>query len=283
MNWQVVGHKKQLGLLGKSIESGKLAHAYIFVGPAGVGKRTIALKLARELLNQSPSSEYFHPDLLLVDGQDTIKIEQVRELVYRLSLKPYSARYKVAIITQAENMTLEAANAILKVLEEPKPYTVIILVTDNAARLLKTITSRAQRINFGLVANSEYEQLIGDKLTAQQKRLIATLAAGKPGLAIKIASDKDFLEKLTLIERQYKIFIGNDLVEKLKLVSEIAELETLEIELLLNFWQTLLEQDLLAAASNPVAEKLGFILQARSFLDQNVNTKLLFSNLMLQG
>jgi DNA polymerase-3 subunit delta' len=145
----IYGHKKQIEFLGKSIESGSLSHAYIFSGPSFVGKKTVAREFAKNLLESGPGN--FHPDFLEVTNDEAIKIDQVRELIYKLSLRPYSAKYKVALIDNAETMTVEAQNALLKVLEEPKSYTIIILVTSNTGKLLRTISSRAQKINFGPV------------------------------------------------------------------------------------------------------------------------------------
>lgn len=247
-----MGHKKQLELLGKSIESGKLAHAYIFAGPEGVGKKTIALKLAQELLK---GERFSHPDLLFIDGQDSIKIEQVRDLIYKLSLKPYSANFKIAIIDNAENLTLEASQALLKVMEEPKPNTIIILITANPNRLLKTIASRAQKINFGPLSKEEAEALPA-KLSVEQK------------------------EQLKETLRQ---FTQGGLVEKLRLASELAELETIEIKQALDFWLKYLEQDLIAHPTQLIAKRISLVSQSRNFLDQNLNSKLLLTNLMLNS
>jgi DNA polymerase-3 subunit delta' len=109
---------------------------------------------------------------LEVTNDEAIKIDQVRELIYKLSLRPYSAKYKVALIDNAETMTQEAQNALLKVLEEPKSYTIIILVTSNTGKLLRTISSRAQKINFGPVYASDYELVVPQQLEAESKELI---------------------------------------------------------------------------------------------------------------
>src|SRR4051812_36843313 len=110
MDWQIIGHKRQIEFLTKALEKGKLAHAYTFAGPDSVGKKTIARKLAQQLLQ---SQGGFHADFHEIDGQSGIKIDQIRELVYKLSLKPYQAKYKVALIDAAENLNTEAANALL--------------------------------------------------------------------------------------------------------------------------------------------------------------------------
>ena len=239
----ISGHKQQLEFLASTLAKGKLAHGYTFAGPQGVGKKKIALALAYELLG---SHKEFHPDLLLIDGKEGIKIEQVRELVYKLSLKPYQAQYKVAIIHEAENLTSEAANALLKSLEEPKPYNVIILVTSNPNRLPKTILSRTQKINFGFI----------DQVSEETEESIRA---------------EDF----------YKVFANGELIEKLVTAYEIADLETVEIKNLLDRWAQKLQTELRMSATKKIAAKISQVIQSRRLLDQNVNAKLLLTNLML--
>lgn len=239
MDWQIAGHKKQIEFLENALKRGKLSHAYVFAGPTGVGKKAIARKIAHELLG---SQADFIPDLLEIDGHEGIKIEQIRELIYKLSLKPYSAKYKVAIIDSVEQMTIEAANALLKNLEEPKPDTIIILITSNAERLPKTILSRCQKINFGPIENS-------------------------------VEASDEF----------YRIFRNNHLEDKLIAAYQIAELETGEIKNLLDSWLSVLQRELQIKASQTLAQKISQVMLSRKFLDQNVNVKLLLTNLMLNA
>lgn len=238
----ISGHKRQLEFLESAWKKGKLAHAYTFAGPVGAGKKTISLKLAQTLLNPHTSTlnPQFQPDLLQIDGTDGIKIEQVRELIYKLSLKPYQAEYKVAIIDQAEQMTTEAANALLKSLEEPKPQTIIFLITANPQRLPKTILSRTQKITFGPLESSA------------------------------ITTDEYF-----------EVFSKGELSDKLIAAYDIADLETVEIKQTLDRWLKILQKELHVQASKALAGKIFQVAQARKFLDQNVNAKLLLTNLML--
>jgi len=245
MDSTIIGHKKQLEFLDNAREREKLAHAYIFAGPEGVGKKMVARKLALELLGQV-AGDQMHPDLIEVDGVNGIKIEQIRELVYKLSLKPYSSQHKVAIINDAHEMTTEAANGLLKSLEEPKPNTIIILITSNAYKLPKTILSRSQKINFGTV---EIER----EKTEEAERSNQWLEVLKTG----------------------------QLEDKLILAYEIADLETSEIKKTFEMWLGALEKELLIRASKNLAQKISAIGQSYKFLDQNVNTKLLLTNLMI--
>ncbi|MBI4049681.1 MAG: AAA family ATPase [Candidatus Doudnabacteria bacterium] len=281
-DWQIAGHKKQLEFLENAMERGKLAHAYLFSGPQGVGKRLVALKMARLLLNEE-SQGRFNPDLLEVDGRAGVGIEQIRQLIYKLSLKPYAAPYKVAVIDFAENLTDEAQNALLKTIEEPKPYTVIILITSSPDRLLKTIVSRAQKINFGSVNFDDYQDLLPKKLSPEQKNLIKTFAWQKPGLALKIASDEEFLVVLAKLNGQLSTFLSSDTSQRLLLINELSEIETEELGQTFDFWLNELESQLLHNPDGKTANLIKQLIKARSLLDQSINTKLLLTNLMLNA
>lgn len=257
MNWQIIGHKQQLEFLRKQVFSGKLAHAYTFAGPDSVGKKTIARKLAQVLLGDDQS---FQPDYLEIDGKEGIKIEQVRDLIYKLSLKPYSGKYKVVVIDQAENFTDEAANALLKLLEEPTSGTLIILITSNPNRLPKTIISRTQKINFGLVAGQEL---------------------GRPGLVQRLVEDESYRQEQNQIESYFQIFNSSDLPKRLVAAYEIAEWETPQIKNFLESSLYKLQSQLQINADQNLAQKIFQVVKISKFFDQNANKKLLLTNLML--
>ena len=287
----------------QTISKSRIAHAYVFAGPEGEGKRKVAVRLAQVLLGlnvvpplappklegelklqgDGSNSGFFHPDFLFVSDETGLKIEKIRELIYKLALKPYSAKYKVAVIDAAENMTDEAQNALLKSIEEPKSYTVIILVTSSPDRLKKTILSRAQKINFGTVDFEQYQELLPEKLSEEQKTLIKDFASQKPGLALKIALSEDFLASLTNVQRQLNDFNSSDESKRLLLVNELAESETLELMQALDLWQNRLESELRSEPAKKLAARIALIDEARGLLNQNVNSKLLLTNLMLKA
>lgn len=294
IDWKIVGHKKQLQFLENAINRERMAHAYIFAGPDGVGKRAVAFKLAQALIcennkacNSCKQCSAFiaaaNADFLEVSDEAGIKIEQVRELIYKLSLKPYMARYKVAVIDNAENMNIESANALLKSLEEPKSHTVIVLITSAPDKLLKTISSRAQKINFGPVAYEEYESLLPVRLSKEQKSLIAAYGSDRPGLALKIARDEEFLTTLSGLDKKYSSFRSADEIERLSLVSELAELEAPQLKNVLDFWTNRLRTELSEEPKKNLAFDLRGLNLARTLLDSNVNSKLLLTNLMLKN
>jgi DNA polymerase III subunit delta' len=263
LNWQVSGHVNQLRLLDRVIQGKTLAHAYVFSGPQRVGKRTVARRLAQFLLCQDGTGcgECPHcktmaagsnADYLEISIDEAIKIEHVRDLSYKLSLKPYAGNHKVAVIDSAHNLTTEAANALLKVLEEPKPHTLMILVTDNANRLLPTINSRAQKISFGPLAENELPEAL---------RLSSA------------ATEED--------AQAFGNFNSGSLGQKLLLAAELAEKETSDLKSLLDYWLHSLEKILRENPEGGIAARIRGVMRAQRQLDQNVNAKLLLSELMV--
>ncbi|MGE5392874.1 MAG: AAA family ATPase [Candidatus Saccharibacteria bacterium] len=289
----VVGHEKQREFLARSAASGRLAHAYIFSGPDGVGKKAVALELAAMLLCEKrngcgecgqcrTAAAGSNPDLIVLDGSDSIKIEQVRELVYKLSLKSYAGGNKIAIIDQAELMTTEASNALLKAMEEPTSGTHLFLITSNAYRLLPTISSRAQRISFGLVADEAIEPLLGG--ADQGKRsAILSLSAGRPGIAVRYTAETDFDQAIGRLETFYGVFSGSDPVAKLQSAYELAEQETSDIRAALEYVLNKLEKELQEHAKTETARKMSGLSASLRYLSSNVNPKLLLFNLMLNS
>ncbi|TLM62367.1 MAG: DNA polymerase III subunit delta' [Deltaproteobacteria bacterium] len=157
---QIIGHERQKDILRRAISGGRLAHAYLFAGPEGVGKRLMALATARVLFCAEGSGcgecaacrkldHRNHPDLHILEPDgSSIKIEQVRAIQRDLSLRPVEGRRKVCLIEAAEAMTTAAANALLKTLEEPRGDTLLILISSQPQRLLETIRSRCQLLQF---------------------------------------------------------------------------------------------------------------------------------------
>jgi DNA polymerase III subunit delta' len=290
-HWNIAGHKKQLEFLSNSIKTGKLAHAYLFAGPSHIGKRAVAENFAKILLCEGNTAcghcgqcrtfiAASNADYVCLDDPEKIKIEEIRELIYKLSLKPYMAKHKIAIIDGADSMTIEASNALLKSLEEPKSYTVIILISANPHRLPATILSRVQKISFGPVPESEFNHLLDSG--SENKDLISKFAAGRPGLAISISRDEEFAESISELEENFKTFRDSTPAERLLLALKVADMETVDIQRNLDFWLSRLDTELKEAPSRKIAVRLSRLIQARQHLDQNANSKLLMFDLMLK-
>ncbi|MGH7774006.1 MAG: DNA polymerase III subunit delta' [Candidatus Binatia bacterium] len=160
----IVGHGKQLETLIWGLEKDRLHHAYLFLGPEGVGKRTIALSLARAIHCQERVYDFCdecancarvrtgkHPDVHLVAplaGKKEISIQQVRELERELNFRPFSGRKKIALLDPASLMNFSAQNALLKTLEEPPSNSLLILLSTSTGGLLSTLLSRCLRLSF---------------------------------------------------------------------------------------------------------------------------------------
>lgn len=215
----IIGHREIIDVLTGALAGGRISHAYLFCGPGGVGKTTLARIFAQALLCADPqmdgacglcrSCRQFesgnHPDFhcLGPDGA-AIKISQVRQLQQEVSLRPFQGSRQVYIIGEADTMTREAANSFLKILEEPPGGIVFILISDFPQSLLATISSRCQQINFKPLSNAEVtlglQRLTG--LSEMDSRLPAALAGGSLGQALELAeSTRERDELLSLLEK----------------------------------------------------------------------------------
>jgi DNA polymerase-3 subunit delta' len=220
--WQVVGHDWVVALLNNSIARQRVFHAYLFAGPSHVGKRTLAVNLAQALNCEDqdvpcgrcvPCSKIrdgVHPDVRMVDGryqarvleeplaqQRVLRIDTIRAMEREVSLKPFEGRRKVFIICDAETMTTEAANCLLKTLEEPPPHVVLVLTALDKRLLLPTIVSRCQVFGLRPVSTELIERRLQTEcgLDEERARILARLSGGRIGWAITAARDGAVLQK----------------------------------------------------------------------------------------
>ena len=214
MNWSLLGHDWAVDLLSQHVANGQVRHAYLFTGPQGVGRRTLALRLAQALNCPQPAASgqpclkcstcqriwrMAYPDLSLVQAEQaggTLKVEQVRELQHSLSLAPYEGRYRVALILRFEEAHPSAANALLKTLEEPSPQVVLVLTAESAESLLPTIVSRCEVLRLrplGLESLQNGLQTAAG-LESERARLLAHLAGGRPGYALHLHENPEIME-----------------------------------------------------------------------------------------
>lgn len=212
----LVGQEQALQFLKSALETGNISHAYLFHGPAGTGKKTAARAFASALLAEADSDaalflkDGVHPDLMVLtkpENRTVIGKEQIsKELEPWLAVKPYRANHKIVIISEAAIMSLEAANALLKTLEEPPAYAVIILVADQA-ELLETIISRCQGVRFHPLADKQLEKLLLDRgFSEERSHQVAQLAQGSPGNALNFAAAEDFDENWNRVRQAIKNF-----------------------------------------------------------------------------
>lgn len=152
---EIVGQEHVTKTLENSIKSGRLSHAYLFSGPKGVGKTSIARILAHEVNDLPYTDESIHLDIIEIDAASNRRIDEIRDLRDKVHIAPTSAKYKVYIIDEVHMLTKEAFNALLKTLEEPPAHVIFILATTEAHKLPETIVSRTQRFTFKPIDNSK--------------------------------------------------------------------------------------------------------------------------------
>ncbi len=237
----IVGHEQIIEHLKTAIEMGKVSHAYILNGPDLSGKMMIAEAFARALLceKQDPdgcgecrscrqSDDHNNPDIIYVkhDKPNTISVDDIRtQLNNDIVIKPYSNQYKIYIVDEAEKMNQQAQNALLKTIEEPPAYAVIMLLTTNADSFLQTIRSRCITLNLKSVKNDVIKSYLmtEKKIPDYQADVCAAFAQGVVGKAIKLASSDDFNElkesALSLIKRLDDI----DLYEMGEAIKQISD------------------------------------------------------------
>lgn len=194
----MLGHKKILEELKALKESGELGHGYILFGPDGVGKRTAAAGFAAELENREPENPGTLSDFRIFSPlEGTFGIDTARQVREFLVQAPLVSPKRTAVLDGADQMTEEAANALLKIAEEPPPASLIFLIVSDPSRIKDTLASRFQKIFMGPMPTSEIENWLRKekKVPAEKAKKIARASFGRPGLALKILTDESFLQK----------------------------------------------------------------------------------------
>jgi len=231
----LIGHQKQWQFLKKSAELEKLSHAYLFTGPEKIGKRTLALEWVSLLFGENIKKK-LHPDFYLIEpGKKEIQIAQIRDFIWKLSLKPYSASFKVGMIDQAHSMTRDSQTCLLKTLEEPKGNTLLILITDSPNYLFPTILSRVQTIKFFPVRKGEIKNYLKQQgISDQRSEEILEYSSGKPGNVVEIIANNKKIEffqqkikelnKIAKSPLTYRFQYAKNLSEELAVLKETLDI-----------------------------------------------------------
>jgi len=227
-NWNLVGHEWAVDMLKKHVIHGTMRHAYLFAGPPGIGRRTLALRFAQALNCPTPLEPGVpcgqcrdckqieamqHIDLHILQAVDeegkpriggTLKVDQIRDVRRLLSYKPYQSNYRLALFLRFGEANDSAANALLKTLEEAPSYAVLILTADNPEQLLPTIVSRCEVLRLRLLRIEQVQQSLEEKgYETNQAKWIAHISGGRFGTALRLIGSESLL-----VEREERL---NDL------------------------------------------------------------------------
>jgi DNA polymerase III delta' subunit len=213
----VLGNSQTIKILKKSLQRNRIPNSLLFFGPEGVGKRDVAMVLAKAmncLKNKDDACEVCascraiengnFPDVMVISPEkNVLKIEQMRAMKQTAYLKPMVGRKRIFVIDQAEKMNEESANSVLKILEEPPAFTHIILITHNPYLILPTIKSRCQDLSFSQISKQDIEKVLVERGQDEEKaRIISLLVRGN----LKQAMNLDWDEVQPLREKAWQLF-----------------------------------------------------------------------------
>jgi len=280
----IIGHQKQRNLLKRIVSSGNIPHALLFTGPEELGKKTIALELISSIFKDNLLN---HPDFRLIEPEtEQIKITQIRELNWKLSLKQIKAPLFGAVIDKAHSMTLEAQNCFLKTLEEPKTKSLLILITDHLNRLLPTIISRCENLKFYPVKNEEINLYLEQrKVSKENIKEIIEFSLGRPGKAVNFLKNPEKLEERKKKIEKLKKISNSPFSFRFKYIKELSKEEDLRETL--DIWLSYFRRNLIFTKNNENLLKIKSILDAIQetiFLTSttNVNPRLALEILIMK-
>ena len=314
----ILGHDRQKDILHRALANGRIAHAYLFAGPDGVGKRLMALALARAIVCDEQRGcghclacrkidHQNHPDLHILEPDgNTIKIEQIRAFQRELNLKPLESPRKICLIDEADAMTTGAANALLKTLEEPRGDTLLILLSSQPNQLLETIRSRCQPLPFSRHPNNriraELEKQLG--INETESHVLAALSEGSFKKAFGKDRDLYFEQRRTLLKTLTGLSSGS-ILPILDFAEQLAADKTVLpdiLEIFQAFYRDVMmtlqgrqEEDLVnldlkdkihrvsaRESVQSILAKLDALVETRQRLDRNVNRQLAMEVLLLK-
>ncbi len=272
-NWAVIGHQWAIEMLKRSLLKGRQRHAYLVSGAPSLGKRTLALAFASALnceaadLAARPCGacrachaiyRSSDPDLIIAEGDEgaPLKIDEIREVTRLLALKPYAARYRIAILVEFDQVASLAQDALLKTLEEPADHAILIVVASSAERVLPTIRSRAQMIPLrpaplGLIKSA----LVERGCEEERADLIARLSGGRTGWALAAMRDNEPLAfRAEMLDRLRDLVAGGRL-KRIKMAEELNKhfgRDKTAMRRILEIWLTYWRDVLLKCHDSPV-------------------------------
>lgn len=332
-NWNLTGHHWAVDMLQKHIVRGTTRHAYLFAGPVGLGRRTLALRFAQALNCPTPLEagvpcgtcrdcrqieSMKHADLTVVEPtikdpntkelipapNGEIRVEQIRDLHKVINLKPFQSNYRVALFLRFQEANDNAANALLKTLEEAPSYAVLILTADNPEQLLPTIVSRCEVLRLRPLSVEEVQRELETRgLETGRAKLIAHISGGRMGHALRLIENDSLLETREEKLNDLLALLPASRVEKFSYADKLSkdkEAMRQTIAFWLSYWRDVMLRT--AQASTPlvnadrnveiedIASRLDLsasrrvvsgLEEALDKMDKNVNSKMLAEVMLL--
>jgi DNA polymerase-3 subunit delta' len=328
-NWGLIGHEWAVQMLNQHLTHDSVRHAYLFSGPPGVGRRTLALRLVQALNCPQPIAagepcgkcktcqqieRMQYTDLAVIQAEKeggTLKVDQIRAVRQSLVLTPYQGKYRVALFLRFQEANDNAANALLKTLEEAPAHAILILTADAPEQLLPTIVSRCEVLRLRPLPIKTVEDCLKERGTDETTaRLLAHISGGRPGYALRLMQDKEMLEfrkdrlddlqRLLKSSRRERFAYADKLTSRKKKETETDERFRDTLLVWLSFWRDVMlrasgaDAPLAnvdrAAEIDALAEKLSLAElhrlvdateKAIDKLERNVNARLLAEVLLL--
>jgi DNA polymerase III subunit delta' len=324
MSWDLLGHDWAAKLLKQHIVHGDVRHAYLFTGPPGIGRRSLALEFAKGINCLKPTekgeacgncrvclqtSKMQQPDLSIVEPDlegGLIKVDQVRNLQHSLSLSPYEARFRIALMLNFQRANPNAQNALLKTLEEAPKQVILLLTADSPDNLLSTISSRCEILRLRPVSMDILENALQSRwnIPQDQARLLSHISNGRTGLALQMVKDPALIEKRsTWLDELIRMLPLNtrDRFTGAENLTKNRDQLRLTLQVWLSFWRDLLlaankrdahltnvdhEDEINALAmklqKDQIVSMLNSLDHSLELLEFNVNLRLLMDNLLLE-
>lgn len=329
-SWPFLGNTHIINFLQTNITHNNLSHFYIFSGARDLGKSTIARYFIQSILcenfsggngnlpcnncitcRQIQSDRY--SDILQIsinEGRQNISVEQIREFIKAMNMGALSGKYKIGLIKDAHRLSMEAANALLKTLEEPKQNVIIILITDILEALPETIVSRAQLLQFTLANTSNiHDYLITEhKAGRDQAKLISRLCLGRPALAVKLLHNKEFFQIRYRIAEMLLEVMSSSVYKKFLLIDDVLKIADKDNKVsttseILDIWQMILRDMMLTnvnaqslmtldhlqknnqsfnIAMGKLSHMYAILEEGKKYLAANVAPRLVLENISLQ-
>ncbi|MBR91786.1 MAG: hypothetical protein CL903_03195 [Dehalococcoidia bacterium] len=272
------GHNKAIDFINKSVIMSKTSHAYLIIGPENVGKKTLAVDLA-SILNARPHKDMFdnqniidissskersrilngnHSDIKIIDKEfshqtnkssSVISIDEIRQIIKDIYLKPFEGEKKIYIINQAQNMTESGYNSMLKILEEPPQDAVLILTAPSIKSLPTTIVSRCQLINLNYIQKKDIENFIlrNFDIDESKSEFISRISKGKIGFAINACNDQTLIDDYFQTILKFAEILSSSIDKRFNYARDISNLYRKnknqvykELSMWLDFWRDLL-------------------------------------------